>query len=163
MAEYNENEYFVEEQNDAVGRETLEQVRDTSHTEIHRIHTGSTDGTLEEADTDPKKQSSWRRFAMVVKSVATGGILLHNEAKKIYNLFVLLGAIFLASILAIFAHLQVDLQWNKLQKEVEFLRDRATRTSEIRVEHTSHSAILRKLKERNINIDDPKTTPTRLK
>ena len=171
MSEYHDNEELLEDQEAITEREVEAQevLRDTSRTKITRIHTGSknvesqTEGEpIEEGATEEKK-SWWRSLLSLISSFATGRILVHDETKKIYNLFILLGAIFLASILTIFAHLQKDLQWSKLHKEVETLRDRATRTSELRIERTSHSAILRQLKERNIDLQDPQTPPSTLK
>ena len=170
MTEYHDSEEIIEDQ-DAITEseaEAQEALRGTSQTKIPRIHTGSkeveSDGEEEnEEEATEEKKSWWRSALSFISSFATGRILVHNETKRIYNLFILLGAIFLASILTIFAHLQKDLQWSKLHKEVETLRDRATRTSEIRIEHTSHSAILRQLKERNIDLQDPETPPSTLK
>lgn len=165
MANNYDNEDIIE-QNEALENEVHEVATSDSGTEIRRIYTGATtqESTTDQAVEKPeKKRGVWGFTAWFVRGILTGTILLHSDAKRIYNLFILLGAIFLASILTIFSHLQKDLQWSKLHREVEFLRDRATRTAEIRAERTSHSAILRQLKERNINIDDPKTTPSSLK
>jgi hypothetical protein len=46
---------------------------------------------------------------------------------------------------------------------VTLLKERAIRTSEAAIQHSSHSAILVKLKERNIEIEDPKSSPIVLK
>ena len=158
MAEYQENEDIIEEleSKELEAREVL--------ADISSIDAPSAESSEEVAATpEVEKRSVWRKFLRLIQSVTTGGILLHNEAKRVYSLFMLLGFIFLTSILLIFAHLQKDMQWSKLQKEVDFLRDRATCTSQIRANKTSHSAIIRQLKERNINIEDPKTAPIVLK
>lgn len=103
------------------------------------------------------------QWLLQVESLFTGEILLAEEAKRVYNLLTILGVIFLTSIFTIFGAFQQDWQCNKLQKEVALLKERAIRTSEACIQHTSHSAILGKLKERGINIEDPKNSPIVLK
>ena len=65
--------------------------------------------------------------------------------------------------MVLFGALQREIKCRALQKEVALLKERAIRASEIRFQSTSHSAILRQLTERDININDPKETPIILK
>lgn len=170
MAQYNENEYFTDSQEEIAEREAQEAMRRLVRTEIRRIHSGEADEdiandiALEEeekrADKRRKKKAAW---VSKIESLFTGDILLAEEASRVYNFLILLGIIFLISIFAIFATFQQEMRRSDLQVEVKLLKEQAIRTSEIRSQRTSHSAILNKLKERGIELEDPSTTPIVLK
>ena len=170
MAEYDESEYFTDSKEEIAEREAQEALRRMVRTEIRRIQTGAADEDIandiafeEEKRAVEEKKTKRPRWAKWMISVVTGDILLVNEAKRIYTLLTILGVIFFASIATMFASLHSDLQRNKLEKELMRLKERAVRTSERCYQHSSHSAILRKLQERGIEISDPKTQPKILK
>ena len=106
-----------------------------------------------------EKKAKRPRWIMWINSVITGDILLAEEVERVYTLLTILGVIFFASIATIFGALQRDLRYNQLEKEVVLLKEQAIRTSEECYKHSSHSAILRKLKERGIEIEDPNSQP----
>ena len=170
MAEYDESEYFTDSKEEIAEREAQEALRRMVRTEIRRVQTGAAaedmanDLALEEeqkaAEEKKTKRSRWSRW---INGVITGDILLVNEVKRVYTLLTILGVIFFASIATMFASLHSDLQRNKLEKELMMLKERAIRTSERCYQHSSHSAILRKLQECGIEISDPKTQPKILK
>lgn len=170
MAEYDESEYFSDSQEEIAEREAQEALRRMVRTEIRRIQTGAADADIAEDIAREEEQKALEerknrrpRWVMWINSVVTGDILLAEEVKRVYTLLTMLGIIFFASIATIFGSLQRDMRFRELQKEVALLKERAIRTSEECYRHSSHSAILRKLKERGINIDDPKTQPKVLK
>lgn len=159
MAEYDEGEYFVDSQDETEGRER--------YTEIRRVHTGATDEVeeefLEEEEHVPAPRRERPRWLVWLKGIFTGDILVRKEVERVYTLMTILGVIFFASIATIFAMLNQDMRCNKLKKEVVLLKERAIRTSEACFHQTSHSAILQRLKERGIKIEDPNTQPIVLK
>ena len=170
MAEYNESEYFTDSQEEIAEREAQEALRRMVRTEIRRVQTGAADKDIaediareEEQAALEEKESKRPRWSVWINGIVTGDILLAEEVKRVYTLLTILGVIFFASIATIFGALQRDLRCNQLEKEVSLLKERAIRTSEECYKHSSHSAILRKLKERGIEIDDPKTQPKILK
>ena len=170
MAEYNESEYFTDSQEEIAEREAQEALRRMVRTEIRRVQTGATDADIaediareEEQAAMEERKSRRPRWFVWINGIVTGDILLAEEVKRVYTLLTILGVIFFASIATIFGALQRDLRCNQLEKEVSLLKERAIRTSEECYKHSSHSAILRKLKERGIEIDDPKTQPKILK
>ena len=170
MAEYNESEYFTDSQEEIAEREAQEALRRMVRTEIRRVQTGAADADIaediarEEEQTALEERASKRpRWIVWLNGIVTGDILLAEEVKRVYTLLTILGVIFFASIATIFGALQRDLRCNQLEKEVALLKERAIRTSEECYKHSSHSAILRKLKERGIEIEDPKTQPKILK
>ena len=117
----------------------------------------------EEQEALEERRSKRPRWVVWINSVVTGDILLAEEVKRVYTLLTMLGVIFFASIATIFGSLQRDMRYRELEKEIALLKERAIRTSEECYRHSSHSAILRKLKERGIDIEDPKTQPKILK
>ncbi len=120
------------------------------------------DTDVKEAPEKPqeKKRVKLRRFVAWLLSVATGDILMANEAKRVYKFFGVLACLYFASIICVLISLQVDLNYSELNKEVTLLEERAIRTSESRSQQTSHSAILRQVKERGLDLEDPKGVPT---
>ena len=168
MAEYDESEYFSDTQEEIAEREAQEALRRMVRTEIRRVQTGVAnadiaDDIAREEQQASEKKSKRPRWVVWINSVVTGDILLAEEVKRVYTLLTMLGVIFFASIATIFGSLQRDMRYRELEKEVALLKERAIRTSEECYRHSSHSAILRKLKERGIDIEDPKTQPKILK
>ena len=170
MAEYDESEYFTDSKEEIAEREAQEALRRMVRTEIRRVQTGAADADIaediaheEEQAALEDKESKRPRWVVWLNGIVTGDILLAEEVKRVYTLLTILGVIFFASIATIFGALQRDLRCNQLEKEVVLLKERAIRTSEECYKHSSHSAILRKLEERGIEIEDPKTQPKVLK
>lgn len=171
MAEYDQSEYFTDSPEEIAEREAQEALRRMVRTEIRRVQTGAADADIaqdiakeeQEAKDAEQNKRNVPEWISQVESLFTGDILLAKEAKRVYNLLTMLGIIFLVSIFTIFGAFQQDWRCNKLQKEVALLKERAIRTSEAKIQHTSHSAILHKLQERGIKIEDPKSTPIVLK
>lgn len=168
MAEYDESEYFTDSQEEVAEREAQEALRRMVRTEIRRVQTGAADADIAEdiAREESEKRTQKRskpRWLVWIGSVVTGDILLAEEVKRAYTLLTMLGVIFFASIATIFGALQRDLRCRQLEKEVALLKERAIRTAERCYSHSSHSAIVRKLNERGIAIEDPKSQPKILK
>ena len=170
MAKYDESEYFTDSQEEIAQREAEEALRRTVRTEIRRIQTGEANADIaddiareEEQAALEEKASKRPRWITWISGVVTGDILLAEEASRVYNFLILLGVIFLISIFAIFGTFQQEIKRSELQEEVKLLKEAAVRTSEERVKHSSHSAILEKLKERGIELEDPTATPIVLK
>lgn len=170
MAEYDESEYFTDSREEIAEREAQEALRRVVRTEIRRVQTGAADKDIandiareEEERAMEEQKTKQPRWLVWINSVITGDILLAKEVERIYTLLTMLGVIFFASIATIFGSLQRDMRYRELEKEVALLKERAIRTSEECYRHSSHSAIVRKLAERNIEIEDPKTQPKILK
>ena len=165
MAEYNQYEHPTNSE-EAAEREAQEALRRVVRTGIRRVQSGAAaadiadDIAREEAQRNEERKKSRPRWVMWLNNVVTGDILLAEEVKRIYILLTILGVIFFASIAIIFGALQRDMRYRQLEKEVALLKERAIRTSEESYRHSSHSAIVRRLKERGIKIVDPQSQPT---
>ncbi|MBQ5648233.1 MAG: hypothetical protein IIV16_03810 [Alistipes sp.] len=167
MAKYDESEYFTDSQEEIAQREAEEALRRTVRTEIRRIQTGEANADIaddiareeEEEALKEKKKGKKRRWVSLVNGLFTGDILLAEEASRVYNFLTLLGIIFLITIFAMFATFQQEKRCSDLRAEIMLLKEKAVRTSEERVNRTSHSAIINQLKERGIELEDPTTNP----
>ena len=65
-----------------------------------------------------------------------------------------MAVLFLVSILSLFSSLHMQIRENRTVEEVRLLEERALRSEEQRLGATTHSAIIRALKERNIPLED---------
>ena len=104
MANYDESEYFIESQEEVAEREAQEALRRMVRTEIRRVHTGAADEDIAEDIAREEKERAVEarkrnrpRWMVWAISAVTGDILLAEEAKKVYNIFTLLGVIFFVS------------------------------------------------------------------
>ncbi len=89
-----------------------------------------------------------------VRSIFTGEIILNPSISKGYDYLFYLALLFLASIIALFSSLHMQIRENRTVEEVRLLEERALRSEEQRLGATTHSAIIRALKERNIPLED---------
>uniref|UniRef100_UPI004056D3C7 hypothetical protein n=1 Tax=Alistipes sp. TaxID=1872444 RepID=UPI004056D3C7 len=165
MTKYNDSEYFINPQEEIDEREVREGAYRADSTEIRRIQTGEADDDIvrEDEQHTVEERSKRPRWMGWIIGVITGDILLANAAKRVYTLLTILGIIFFTSITTIFASLHSDLRCNKLEKEIALLKERAIRLSEQSYQLTSHSAILRQLESRGIELSDPTSQPKLLK
>lgn len=95
------------------------------------------------------------RLPAFVGKFISGSILDSTAVKENYRYVVCIMALLLLSIAMLFTSLGVYMRYTKLVEEVQLLRERAIRTAEQRYEVSSHSAVVRSLKERGINLQDP--------
>ena len=171
MAQYDDIDEIDDLQESAAEHEARETMRRLVRTEIRRVESGEADEDIaddiareEEAKKRAEEQKKKKsRFVAKIESLFTGDILLTEEASGAFNLLVLLGAIFLISIFAMFATFKQEMRHSQLQNEVELLKEHSVRTSEERTKQSTHSAILEKLKERGIQLEDPTVTPIDLR
>ena len=70
------------------------------------------------------------------------------------NMLSIAGMFFL-SIAVMFTALHLDMKYTRLEREVQILRERSIRLQEQRYSRTTHSAIVERLRERGIDLNDP--------
>lgn len=158
-------EYFVDSEEEIRERERNEEVRRLVRAEMRRVHAGEADEDMaedlrREESERPRPLPNWLRW---IGRSLTGEILVTNEVQRTYNILTILGIIFFCAIFAMFASFHQELRYNALQKEVKLWRERSILSTEQRHSESSHSAILRRLKESNIELEDPRTQPKILK
>ena len=81
-----------------------------------------------------------------VRSIFTGEIILNPSISKGYDYLFYLALLFLASIIALFSSLHMQIRENRTVEQVRLLEERALRSEEQRLGATTHSAIVRALK-----------------
>lgn len=89
-----------------------------------------------------------------VRSIFTGEVILNPSISKGYDYLFYMAVLFLISILALFSSLHMQIRENRTAEEVRLLEERALRSEEQRLGATTHSAIVRALKERNIPLEE---------
>ena len=92
--------------------------------------------------------------AEFVRSIFTGEIILNPSISKGYDYLFYLALLFLASIIFLFSSLHMQIRENRTVEQVRLLEERALRSEEQRLGATTHSAIVRELKRRNIPLED---------
>lgn len=89
-----------------------------------------------------------------VRSIFTGEIILNPSISKGYDYLFYLALLFLTSIIFLFSSLHMQIRENRTVEQVRLLEERALRSEEQRLGATTHSAIVRELKRRNIPLED---------
>ena len=89
-----------------------------------------------------------------VRSIFTGEIILNPSISKGYDYLFYLALLFLASIIFLFSSLHMQIRENRTVEQVRLLEERALRSEEQRLGATTHSAIVRELKRRDIPLED---------
>lgn len=166
MAEYDESEYFTDSPEEIAEREREEALRRMVRTEIRRIHTGAADEDIaedirreEEAEAAMAKSQQRAKWIVWLSHAMTGDVLILQETKRIYKILGALGVVFFVSIATTFAALHSDLRCNHLEKEVSLLHEKAIRMRKALHERDSHTAIVRQLSKRGIDMIDPHSQP----
>ncbi|MBQ5843419.1 MAG: hypothetical protein IIW52_00975 [Alistipes sp.] len=89
-----------------------------------------------------------------ISSLFTGEIIINQSISKGYDYLFYMALLFLISIVTLFSSLHYQITENQLNKEVALLKERAIRIEEQRTKATTHSAIVKLLKERKIELYD---------
>ena len=168
MTKYDDSEFFTDSPEEIAEREREEALRRIVRTEIRRVHTGAADADIaediqHEEEENQSQQRNHPKWFVWLSHAMTGDVLVLQEVQRIYKLLGLLGVIFFLSIATTFAALHSDLYRSRLEKEVNLLHEKAVRTREALHEHNSHTAIVRELSRRGIEMIDPHSQPRVIK
>ncbi|MDE7344178.1 MAG: hypothetical protein K2N02_01010, partial [Alistipes sp.] len=109
----------------------------------------------ERAEAEEEARKERRRRASLVRQFFTGTILVREGVSKSYPYMLCIAVMLFASIFVMFMALRLDMRHSELEREVQKLRERAIRLEEERFRATTHSAIVARLRERNIPLSDP--------
>ena len=88
------------------------------------------------------------------RSLITGEIIINPTVSKGYDYLFYIAFLLLISIITLFSSLHMQIRENRTVEQVRLLEERALRSEEQRLGATTHSAIVRALKERNIPLED---------
>ena len=144
-------------------RELLRKIR----REVRRVSSGDADEQmLEEMREDEEREREEaekqaaeeerlrRRHSSWLWQMFSGSILVRSGVSRYYKYALLIAVMFFCSILTIFNSLRLDKKFTQVEAETQLLRERSIRIQERRYRNTTHSAIVRQLKERGIDLQD---------
>ena len=132
--------------------------------EVLRIGRGEADEEIradmereaaERAEDEERENKERRRRASLVRQFFTGTILVREGVSRSYPYMLCMAVMLFASIFVMFMALRLDMRHTELEREVQKLRERSIRLEEERFRTTTHSAIVERLRQRNIPLYDP--------
>ena len=89
-----------------------------------------------------------------VRSLFTGEIIINPTVSKGYDYLAYIAFLMLISIVTLFSSLHMQIRENHLSEQVRLLGERAVKIEEQRIKATTHSAIVKALAERGIDLTD---------
>ncbi len=134
--------------------------------EVLRIQRGEADDDIradeereaaERAAGEERARRERRRRSSTFWQLFSGTILLREGVSKYYPYMLSVAGMFFLSIVVMFWSLHLDLKYSRLEREVQVLRERSIRLEEQRYRRTTHSAVAARLRERGIDLQDPRT------
>lgn len=143
--------------------ERAERMREVRR-EILRVQRGEADEDIradeEAAEAEAERQAEAERKIERRHSnwfyILFSGIFLAKEIfRESYGYLGAIAVMFFISIIVMFSMLNVDMKYNRLDREVELLRERVVRMQEQVYGETTHSAVQQHLRERGIELYDP--------
>ena len=132
--------------------------------EVRRVRSGEADDEIredeeleraEQEEREAAEERQRRRHSSWMWQMFSGSILMRSGMSKYYRYVLLIALMFFCSILTIFNALRLDKRFTQVEAETQLLRERSIRMQERRYRQTTHSAIVRRLKERGIDLRDP--------
>ena len=136
----------------------------TIRREVLRINSGEADSEIliereqmeaERAEREAEEERKRQKEASWWHQFATGRILLHNLVRENYRYLAIIAVMFFSSIAVLFWSLRLDIRYARLGTEVQLLHERSIRLQEQCYRRSSHSAIVKSLSERGIELYDP--------
>jgi hypothetical protein len=149
------------EEQEAAEREALAR---TIRREVLRVNSGEADEELraereqmeaERQASEAEEEKSQRRNASIWRQMFSGRILVHDTVRENYRYIAIIAAMFLLSIAVLFWTLSLDITFARLDSEVQLLHERSIRLQEECYRRSSHSAIVERMQERDMNLYDP--------
>ena len=101
----------------------------------------------ERAEAEERERRESRRRASTFWQLFSGSILVREGVSKYYP--------YMLTIAGMFWSLHLDMRYTRLERDVQKLRERSIRMQEQRYQRTTHSAIVRQLEARGIELYDP--------
>lgn len=135
-----------------VRREVLRIERGEAEEEIRADEEREAEARAEEEERARRER---RRTSSTFWQLFSGTILVREGVSRYYPYMLSIAGMFLASIAVMFWALHLDMKYSRLEREVQILRERSIRLQEQRFRHTTHSAIVERLRERGIELQDP--------
>ena len=131
--------------------------------EVRRVRSGEADEEMREEEQQEREEEALRaaeeerrrrRHSSWLWLLFSGSILMRSGVSQYYRYALLIAGMFFFSILTIFNALRLDKRFTQVESETQLLRERSIRMQERRYRQTTHSAIVRRLNERGIDLRD---------
>ena len=154
--DYNSEEERIREEEE---RELRRKIR----REVRRVRSGEADDEIREDEEQEREEMQQRqaeeerlrrRHSSWLWQLFSGSILVRSGVSRYYKYALAIAVMFFFSILAIFNALRLDKRFTQVEAQTQLLRERSIRMQERRYRQTTHSAIVRRLKERGIDLRD---------
>ena len=158
--DYNSEEERLQQQQE---QELLRKIR----REVRRVRSGEADDQMreeeelerqEQQEREAEEERLRRRHSSWLWQMFSGSILVRSGVSRYYKYALAIAVMFFLSILTIFNALRLDKQFTQVESRTQLLRERSIRMQERRYRLTTHSAIVRRLKERGIDLQDANNT-----
>lgn len=135
--------------------------------EVRRVRSGEADDEIREDEEREREEQEQReaaeerqrrRHSSWLWQMFSGSILMRSGMSRYYRYALLIAMMFFCSILTIFNALRLDKRFTQVESQTQLLREKSIRMQERRYRQTTHSAIVRRLKERGIDLRDSNST-----
>lgn len=132
--------------------------------EVLRVQRGEAEADLQadrEAEAEERREVEEqearraRRRANPFFRLVSGSILVGEQASRYYPYMLTIAGMFFLNIVVLFWSLHLDLNYSRLEREVQKLRERSIRLEEQRYRLTTHSAVAAELARRGMELRDP--------
>ncbi len=134
---------------------------------VVRVNSGEADEEIahdreleeqERAEEQAKEQRERKRHSGLSWQIFSGTILTSRGLSSVYRYFGAIAVMCFVSIVVMFAVLYADLEYSRMENDVQLLRERSIRLQEQLHRRTTHQAISDSLAARGINLQDPRKT-----
>lgn len=139
--------------------------------EVLRVQRGEADDDIradeeaeaaERAGREQAERRARRRAASTFWQLFSGTILVREGVSRHYPYMLAIAGMFFLSITVMFRSLHLDMKHARLERQVQMLRERSVRLEEQRFRVTTHSAVVRALAARGIDLGDPSSPGERV-
>ena len=139
--------------------------------EVLRVNSGEADEEIradmareaeEVAQERLRVRKERHRRASMLWQLVSGTILVREGVSRYYPYMLCIAGMFFFSIMIMFTALHLDMRFSRLESEVQRLRERSIRLEEQRFRSTTHSAIIEELRQRGIDLADPRVPAQRI-
>ena len=155
---YRDHEFDPVTPEEQARREQDEEFARRVRREVLRMERGEAEEDIradEEREAEERERRESRRRASTFWQLFSGSILVREGVSKYYPYMLTIAGMFFLSIVVMFWSLHLDMRYTRLERDVQKLRERSIRMQEQRYQRTTHSAIVRQLEARGIELYDP--------
>ena len=157
---YRDHEFDPVTPEEQTRREQDEEFARRVRREVLRMERGEAEEDIRadeerEAEERAEAEERERRRASTFWQLFSGSILVREGVSKYYPYMLTIAGMFFLSIVVMFWSLHLDMRYTRLERDVQKLRERSIRMQEQRYQRTTHSAIVRQLEARGIELYDP--------